>query len=103
MGGTVGVRIVEVVMTELMPSEEDVLEVWKPGKCKGPTLTRGGRGGSGAMTGVRALAVTCGFSVSSEPLSHWSLGLTACRRGDWNGPSDRKLLGLSRTASEGNL
>ena len=93
MGATVGARIVEVVMTELMPSEDDVLEVWKPGKCEGPTFNSGGRCGSGAITGVRALAVTCGFSVSSEPLSDRSLGLVA----------DGRRLGLSRTASGGNL
>lgn len=102
MGGTVGARIVEVVMTELTPSEDDVLEVWKPGKCDGPTFSSGGRCGSGARTGVRALAVMCGFSVSSEPLSDWSLELVAGGRGDWNWLSARKL-GLSRSASVGNL
>jgi hypothetical protein len=89
MGATVGARIVEVVMTELMPSEEDVREVWKPGRCEGPTFSSGGRCGSGAMTGVRALAVTWGFSVSSEPLSEMSLGYVAGGRGDWNWLSDR--------------
>lgn len=75
IGGTAGARIVEVVITELTPSEEEVLEAWKPGKCEGPTFTNGGRCGSGGTVGVRALAVTCGFSVSSEPLSERSLGL----------------------------
>jgi hypothetical protein len=98
----VGVRIVELVMTELMPSEEEVLEVWKPGRCEGPTFSRGGRCGSGAMTGVRVLAVTCGFSVSSEPLSDWSLRLFADGRLDGYWPSDRKT-GLSRSGSGGNL
>jgi hypothetical protein len=43
MGGVVGARTVDVVMMELTPSEEGVLEARKPGKCEGPTLRRGGR------------------------------------------------------------
>ena len=64
-----GLRIVVFVTTELRPSDEDVLEGWKPGKCDGPTCTNGGRCGAGASTGVWALAVTRGVSVASETVS----------------------------------
>jgi hypothetical protein len=60
MGGTAGIRAVEEVTMELRPSEEDAREGRKPGRCDGPTLSRGGRWGSGATTGVRALDVTRG-------------------------------------------
>jgi hypothetical protein len=55
MGATAGVRTVDEVTTELTPSDDDVLEGWKPGKCDGPTFINGGRCGSGASTGVGAL------------------------------------------------
>jgi hypothetical protein len=35
--------MVDVVMTELRPSEEEALEGRNPGRCEGPTLSNGGR------------------------------------------------------------
>jgi hypothetical protein len=43
MGAAGGMRTVEVITTELRPSDEDVLEGWKPGRWEGPTLSSGGR------------------------------------------------------------
>src|SRR5690349_7232089 len=48
IGATAEVRTVDAVTIELKPSEEDALEGRKPGRCEGPTLSSGGRCGSGA-------------------------------------------------------
>lgn len=53
MGAAAGVRTVDDVMIELRPSEDDAREARNPGRCEGPTLTRGGRCCSGACIAGR--------------------------------------------------
>jgi hypothetical protein len=72
--------MVEEVITELRPSEEDALEGRKPGRCEGPTLSNGGRWGSGATTGARALDVVRVTSELSKRLSGWPLALLGAER-----------------------
>lgn len=101
IGATAGVRIVDVVAAELSPSEEEALEARNPGRCDGPTESRGGRSGSGLCTGPWAFPAVWLDWVASVDWSNGSLALLGAERGGWYWLSVREvtLLKLSRDVS----